>query len=196
MAPQTEAQEARPRVLIVDDNTDAADSLCMLLRLWGYDARAAYDGTAGLDAASALLPDCLFLDIGLPGIDGYDLARRLRALPALRQAKLVALSAYADRERSLAAGFDYHFVKPADPGEVEALLKMLSELLKIAGETQKVAEQSAEVAKETRHMVGEARQEVRGLRGDLREVKEELREVKEELREVKEVIGRGDDLPS
>ncbi len=179
----TEQSEAagRPRVLVVDDNADAADSLCALLRLWGYDARAAYDGNAGLEAASALLPDCLVLDIGLPGLDGYALAQRLRQHPVLKRAKLVALSAYADRERSRAAGFDAHFVKPADPQELEALLKMWSEVLKLA-------EQSADAAKETKQLIGEARAEMRELKGEVRSLKGELREVCEELREVKNAI--------
>src|SRR5690349_3821302 len=104
MGGSTEAAEGRLRVLVVDGNADAADSLCALLRLWGHEARAAYDGPAGLELASALVPDCLFLDIGLPGLDGYELARRLRQQPPLREAKLVALSAYGDAERSRAAG--------------------------------------------------------------------------------------------
>jgi two-component system, OmpR family, response regulator len=189
MVGQTEAEGRSVRVLVVDDNRDAADSLCALFRVWGYDARAAYDGKTGLEAASALLPDCLFLDIGLPGLDGYALARRLRAHPALSGAKLVALSAYSDRERSRAAGFDYHFVKPADPDELEGLLKMLSEVLKVASHTQKVAEETAVAARETKALIGEARAEMRELKGEMRELKGELREVKVELREVKEAIG-------
>jgi CheY-like chemotaxis protein len=180
----------RVRVLVVDDNRDAADSLCALLRVWGYDSRAAYDGVTGLEAASALVPDCLFLDIGLPGLDGYALARRLRAHPAHKGAKLVALSAYSDRERSRAAGFDYHFVKPADPQELDALLKMLTEVLKAASQTQKLAEETAVTARETKVLIGEARAEMRELKGEMRELKGELREVKEELREVKEAIGQ------
>jgi CheY-like chemotaxis protein len=190
MAEQVVADDRGLRVLVVDDNADAADSLCTLLRLWGYDAHVAYDGTTGLEAASALLPDCLFLDIGLPGVDGYDLAQRLRAHPALSRAKLVALSAYSDRERSRAAGFDHHLVKPADPREVEGLLKMLTEVLKVASETQKIAEQSALMARETKHLIGEAREDMKELKGELREVKDELREVKGELREVKDIIGK------
>jgi CheY-like chemotaxis protein len=181
MAEQSVAEKRQLRVLVVDDNTDAADSLCALFRMWGYDARAAYDGNAGLEAASALLPDCLFLDIGLPGLDGYALAERLRQHPVLKRAKLVALSAYSDRERSSAAGFDHHFVKPADPEELEALLKMWSEVLKLA-------EQSVETAKETKQLVGEARAEMRELKGEVRELKGELREVREELREVKQSV--------
>jgi CheY-like chemotaxis protein len=176
---QVVADERGLRVLVVDDNADAADSLCTLLRLWGYEAHVAYNGTTGLEVASAVLPDCMFLDIGLPGIDGYDLARRLRAHPALNRAKLVALSAYSDRERSRAAGFDQHLVKPADPREVEALLKMMAEVLKVATETQKLAEQSVRMAQETKNLLGEAREEMKELKGELREVKGELREVKE-----------------
>ncbi len=181
MTGQAVAEKRRVRVLVVDDNRDAADTLCALLRLWGYEARAAYDGNAGLEAASALLPDCLFLDLGLPGLDGYALAERLRQHPVLKRAKLVALSAYADRDRTRAAGFDYHFVKPADPEELEALLKMWSEVLKLA-------EKSADAAKETKQLIGEARAEMRELKGEVRELKGELREVRQELREVKQAI--------
>jgi CheY-like chemotaxis protein len=181
MVGQATVKGRRVRVLVVDDNRDAADSLCALLRVWGYDSHAAYDGVSGLEVASALVPDCLFLDIGLPGLDGYALARRLRMQPALKGAKLVALSAYSDRERSRAAGFDYHFVKPADPEELEALLKMLTEVLKVASQTQKLAEETAVTARETKQLIGEVRAEMRELKGELREVKEELREVKEAI---------------
>ncbi len=188
MTEEAVAGGRRLRVLVVDDNVDAADSLCTLLRLWGYDARAAYDGPAGLEVASALLPDCLVLDIGLPGLDGYELAQRLRAHPRLSRAKLVALSAYSDGERARAAGFDYQLVKPADPEELEALLQMLAEV-------HKLTEQSAETARQTKHLIVEARAEMRELKGELREVKGELREVREELREVKHAICKEGPLP-
>src|SRR5262245_35005774 len=101
----------RLHVLVVDDNRDAADSLCLLLRLWGYDCRVAYDGAAGLRAACDYQPDCWLLDIAMPGLDGYTLARRVRAQPSLVRAKLVALTAYSDEthvRRSQEAGFDLH----------------------------------------------------------------------------------------
>jgi CheY-like chemotaxis protein len=116
-------------ILVVDDNRDAADSLCMLLRLWGYSCRATYDGKAGLKAASEHRPDCLLLDIAMPGMDGYTLARRVRAQPCLDDARLVALSAFSDETHvhlALEAGFNYRFVKPTDPLDIKKLMDRLS----------------------------------------------------------------------
>ena len=119
-------------VLVVDDNRDAADSLCLLLRLWGYSCRATYDGKAGLKAASETRPDCLLLDIAMPGMDGYTLARRVRAQPFLDNAMLVALTAFSDEKHvhlSQEAGFDYLFVKPIDPLEMKRLMDKLSKVV-------------------------------------------------------------------
>ena len=118
-------------ILVVDDNRAAADSLCMLLRLWGYDCRVAYDGVAGLRTACDYQPDCLLLDIAMPGLDGYTLARTVRAQPGLEGAKLIALTAYSDEEDvrcSREAGFDLHLVKPTNPFEIKRLMEMLSRL--------------------------------------------------------------------
>src|SRR5690242_17480033 len=86
MVDTVRTEAATPRalhLLIVDDNRAAADSLCVLLRMWGYNCRVAYDGKAGLEAARAHRPDCLLLDISMPGMDGYTLASRLRRQPEL-----------------------------------------------------------------------------------------------------------------
>lgn len=168
-------------MLIVDDNRDAADTLGTLIGLWGHEARVAYDGAEALGAAGAFRPDCVFLDINLPGVDGYDVARRLRQDPDLRRAKLVALSAYSSGEhvrRVQEAGFDHHLVKPADPAEIQGLLHMQSEVRALA--------------RETRQLIGEARDELKEVRQEIREVKQELREVKDELRDVKEALGEGE----
>jgi len=103
-------------VLVVDDDADAADSIAMLLRLNGHSVEVAYTALAGLEAALRLVPDVILLDIGLPRMNGYEIARRIRSDPALRQTRLLALSGFGraeDRERSRAAGFDDHLVKPA-----------------------------------------------------------------------------------
>jgi PAS domain S-box-containing protein len=115
----------RRRVLVVDDNPDAADSFALLLRLAGQDVRTAYDGPSALARAEEFRPELVFLDIGMPGMDGYELARRLRAHPDLEGVGLVALTGWGqeeDRRRSQEAGFDRHLVKPVEP-------KMLGELL-------------------------------------------------------------------
>lgn len=120
--------EAGWRILVVDDNVDAADSLAMLLRMSGHDVRTAYTGPAALEAGVAYLPHVVLLDIGLPGLNGYEVARRLRATPQLRGVRLVALTGYGtDTDRQLAheAGCDRHLAKPV---EFAAVQKVLAEL--------------------------------------------------------------------
>jgi PAS domain S-box-containing protein len=117
----------RLRVLVVDDNQDAADSLAMLLELIGQDVRAAYDGPTSLVQAEAFRPAMVFLDIGMPGMDGYEVARRMRSHHALGQVVLVALTGWGqdgDRRRSREAGFDRHLVKPVDPATLQEVLAL------------------------------------------------------------------------
>jgi len=115
------------RILVVDDSVDAAESLAMLLRMGGHKVETAYSGSAALAAATANRPDVILLDIGLPGIDGYEVAKELRQRPGLDKVLLVALTGYGkeeDRQKALLAGFDVHLTKPADP---EALQDLLAE---------------------------------------------------------------------
>jgi len=116
------------RLLVVDDNKDAAVSLAMLLRLQGHEVRVAHDGNAALDLALAYKPDMVVLDIGMPGMDGYEVARRIRNQHGLKDVVLAALTGWGqeeDRRRTAEAGFDYHLVKPPEP---EVLEKLLGEL--------------------------------------------------------------------
>lgn len=113
-------------ILVVDDSQEAADSLALLLRLWGYEVRVAYDPQSGLEDARAHPPRVILLDIGMPGINGYELARRLRAQEESKGALMVAVTGYGaenDRRRAQEAGFDYHIVKPADPSKLLEILK-------------------------------------------------------------------------
>src|SRR5262245_3781424 len=107
------------RVLVVDDTRDAADTLALLVRIWGHQPLVAYDGPTALDLARTQAPDVALLDIGLPGgMDGYEVARRIRRLPGLDKVVLVAVTGYGREEditRCQAAGIDHHFVKPVDP---------------------------------------------------------------------------------
>ena len=116
----------RPRrVLLADDNLDSAESLAALLRILGHDVIAAYDGRGAIAAARLHRPDLILLDIGMPDMNGYDVARHLRAEPGLDATTLIALTGYGsedDRRRSRAAGFDGHLVKPIDFDELERLL--------------------------------------------------------------------------
>ena len=113
------------RVLVVDDNEDAATLLSMTLSIYGHDTRIAHDGPQAMDAAAAYRPDIVFLDIGLPTVDGYDTARWIREQPWGKDLLLVALTGWghtADRRRSREAGFDHHLVKPADPITIAELI--------------------------------------------------------------------------
>ena len=113
------------RVLIVEDHPDGREFLATLLRLWGYEVEVAGTGPDGLSKALGWRPHVALLDIGLPGMDGYELARRLReALDG--RVRLVAVTAYArpeDRDRALRAGFDVHLTKPVEPAELRLLLE-------------------------------------------------------------------------
>jgi PAS domain S-box-containing protein len=118
------------RVLVVDDSVDAAQSLAMLLESAGHDVQTAHDGPATLEAALDYRPSVVLLDIGLPGMNGFEVAKRLRQQPELGNLVLVAMTGYgheADRQRSQEAGFDHHLVKPADFGKVERILASASE---------------------------------------------------------------------
>ena len=131
-APAPDAEPARPapsrRILIVDDNLDGADSLAMLLEDYGHETHKAHDGLEALEAAERVRPDAILLDIGLPKLNGYEVCRRLREQPWGKQLMVVALTGWGqeeDRNRSQAAGFDSHLVKPVD---LDLLTKLLASL--------------------------------------------------------------------
>jgi PAS domain S-box-containing protein len=122
-------REGRPRVrrvLIADDNREAAESLAMLLRMEGHDVTVAYQGGEALAAFSTLQPEVVVLDIGMPELDGYAVARQVRQLSVGRRVLLIAATGWgqeADKSQALAAGFDYHFTKPIEPGMLSQLLR-------------------------------------------------------------------------
>ncbi len=116
------------RVLLVDDNRDFAESLATVLQFNGHDVRLAFDGPSAIELARDFRPEIAFLDLGLPGINGFDLARALRADPATRHATLIALTGWGqekDRERTQEAGFDMHFVKPIEPQSIAQIVDEL-----------------------------------------------------------------------
>jgi two-component system, chemotaxis family, CheB/CheR fusion protein len=127
-APGTSAPQAAvigQRILVVDDNADAAESLAALLRVWGHDVQMVHDGPAALEVAPAFVPSVIFLDIGMPGMDGYEVARRLRRMPLLERSLLIALTGFGgeqDRRRADHAGFDRHVTKPVDPALLRTVI--------------------------------------------------------------------------
>lgn len=117
------------RILVVDDHVDGAETLALMLRMFGHQTRTAYDGPAAIASAPSFVPNVIFLDIGLPGMSGYEVARELRRDPALTDTVLVALTGWGsehDKREATDAGFDYHLTKPADIGEVERILTRIS----------------------------------------------------------------------
>ena len=134
-APQRAPESADPskpeaattlRILVVDDNWDSAESLATLLELKQHEIRTAHDGPEALRVLQAFHPDVALLDIGLPGMNGYELARRIRENGAFREMTLVALTGWGqdeDRRRTKEAGFDHHLVKLAEPEAVEQVLR-------------------------------------------------------------------------
>src|SRR5690606_11277670 len=123
--PEPETYDNRFRVLVVDDNKDAADSLQLLLEAIGQDVITVYDGRAALDAVEKFHPDIVMLDLGMPMMSGYDVAEGIRTLSGIRQPILAAVTGWGqetDRVRTRSAGFEYHLVKPV---ELDALRRLL-----------------------------------------------------------------------
>jgi signal transduction histidine kinase/CheY-like chemotaxis protein len=116
------------RLLVVDDNQDAANSLGLLLKLQGHEVRVAYSGMAALEITKTYAPDVVFMDIGMPGMDGYEVARRIREQPGLGKVVMAALTGWGqreDRRRTAEAGFNYHLVKPPEQTAIEGVLAEL-----------------------------------------------------------------------
>ena len=117
------------KVLVVDDNEDMANSLAILLQISGHDVRTAHSGPAALETADKLQPNLVLLDIGLPGMDGYEVAERLRQNPKFTKVRLVAVTGYgleSERRRSQKSGFDAHLVKPIKLQELQDVLASVS----------------------------------------------------------------------
>ncbi len=128
-AASSRQQGASRRVLIADDNQDAAESLGMLLEIEGHEVRVVHDGRAALSAFADFKPDAALLDIGMPQLSGYEVARIVRENLQQRSAVLIALTGWGqdrDKEQALAAGFNHHFTKPVEPAQINEILRSLS----------------------------------------------------------------------
>jgi len=124
------------RILVVEDNRDAADSLRLLLEFSGHEVAVAYSGHDGVQAAEQYQPDVVLCDLGLPGLDGYGVARKLRDNPTTAKARLIAVTAYGqdeDRRRSHEAGFEQHLLKPVDPDALQGVLNCSAALNRRSG---------------------------------------------------------------
>jgi two-component system, OmpR family, response regulator len=163
------------RILVVDDNQDGADSLSMLLRLWGFEARAVYVASDAIRIAREFKPDCILSDIQMPDLDGYQVAEGFRKDDEFKHVPLIAISGTYDLLRGKAAGFDHDFTKPAD---TTILLNLLTRLLRLDKRLEKadeLIEKQGEVVEQTKEL--------------MQEIKNELKEVKQDVQEIKEKLG-------
>lgn len=125
-------------IIVIDDNQDAADVLGMLLRVLGHRVHVAHDGGAALEQIDTLHPDLIFLDLGMPHMDGYEVARRVRQDTRLAETRIIAVTGYADqrrREQAAEAGFDDYLIKPTTVADLEAVISRTRDVLVKNGET-------------------------------------------------------------
>ena len=123
--PESAAPKVR-RILVADDNCDAGETLAMLLRLDGHEVHVANDGLEAVEMFGRVQPEVVILDIGMPGLSGHEVARRIRELHSERPVILIAVTGWgqkADKDRAAASGFDHHFTKPVEPTVLSALLQ-------------------------------------------------------------------------
>jgi CheY-like chemotaxis protein len=133
IAAPPQSQPSPLRILVVEDNIDAALTLADLLALWGHQPQVVHDGLAAITAAPTFRPQAVLLDIGLPELDGYGVARWLRADPDFSRVLIIGVTGYGqerDRQLSSAAGFDHHLVKPVDLARLRGLLDEASRALR------------------------------------------------------------------
>jgi CheY-like chemotaxis protein len=124
-APPPKPPQAGRRVMVIEDNRDAAETLRLMLELWGHQVALAFTGPAGIEMARGFHPEVILCDLGLPGMDGFAVARELRGHADMASVRLIAVSGYGqdeDRSRAREAGFDFHLTKPVDPQDLESLL--------------------------------------------------------------------------
>jgi two-component system, OmpR family, response regulator len=180
------------KVLLVDDNQDAADTLATLLGLWGHEVRVAYRATPALRMAVEDVPDCLISDIAMPGMDGYDLARRVRSEERLARVRLIALTSYSDDDhvrQSFEAGFEYILTKSGDPSELRELLTMMEKIKELASQTQELARQNVELVGETRDTLKEVNEHMKDVKKGVEELKNDVNELKKDVQELRDGQG-------
>jgi DNA-binding response OmpR family regulator len=161
----TEANVSDPetaglRLLVVDDHADSADSLAMLLMMWGHQPHVAYDFTGALRTAQVEQLDAVILDLGLPGRNGYELAGDLRKQNGWQRTPFVALTGFGDRlhrVQAKEAGFDFFLVKPVEPASLRVLLEDLLRVTRLTGRMEKMADRHAALATQTVTLAEEAR---------------------------------------
>jgi len=178
------------RVLVIDDNQDAARTMALLLQAWGFRSRYVFDSREAVSVAEEFLPHCIICDLRMPKLDGYELAREFRLHSLFQKVPLIANSATPDDRRALEAGFNYSLVKPHSALVIGDLLRELRAMNKRVGDAEEANRKATEVVTEVRDLMKEVRDDVKEIKTDLREdveqLKSDLREVKEDVKELKE----------
>lgn len=192
-----QAAEEPLRVLVIDDNRDAADILALLLRKRGNQVQTVYRSIDALPAAEAFRPHCIISDIGMPGLDGYEVARRFRSDQRFQKTRLIALTAYADADKAMASGFDFHLLKPVNVSAVSALINDVGALWKRVVEMEDAIEEQTKVLGDVKDLMHEVKDDVKEIKAELKEeiqeLKQELREVQAEVKEIKEELAPNQD---
>ena len=195
-SPMSVSEERPFRVLVVDDNQDAARILGLLLRKSGHEVLTAYSGVEALKVADDFQPQCIVSDIGMPGLDGYELARRFRSNPRFKDTPLIALTAYTDSDEVRGAGFNHHLVKPVNMLTIVPLIAEVRALQSEVARMRVVAETQATAMGTLKDMLLDVKDDVENLKTSLKEdvadlkseLKDEVQELKQELREAQDEV--------
>ncbi|OAI54415.1 hypothetical protein AYO47_02905 [Planctomyces sp. SCGC AG-212-M04] len=163
----TKSQAPAFRVLVIDDNVDAAKVLSLLLSKRGNEVQALYNGADALRAAGEFRPDCIISDIGMPGVDGYEVARRFRADARFNQIPLIALTAYSNTAETNEAGFDYHIVKAQPISSILSLIEQVKALSARVKNKETASDEQSLVLIQAKGPIHEVKDDVQGTRTEL-----------------------------
>jgi len=177
---------SRTRIMVVDDHHDAADTLLTLLKVLGFEARAAYNATEALTLIKEFRPHCVLSDIEMPGMTGYQLAETIRREAEFKDIPLIAISGNCDPALAEAAGFNYYLAKPAPPVTLTSLLRKVFHMDAHLDRAEKMIEAQGQVVGEARDLMKEVKGDVKEIKSDLEELKQDVKEIKDDLRDVKE----------
>jgi CheY-like chemotaxis protein len=175
----------RPRIVVVDDSRDAADVLSTLLKVMGFDVRAAYSAADALALVRGFRPHCVLSDIEMPDRNGYQLAEMIRQEQGANNLVLIAHSGNYDPHLAEAAGFNYHLKKPAPPLTLTDLLQRVLKMDSQLERAEKLIESQGQVVGEARDLVKEVKTEVQEIKHDLQDLKQDVKEIREDLKEIK-----------
>lgn len=173
------------RVVVVDDHRDSADALLLLLKVLGFEAKAAYNATDGLALVRSFRPHCVLSDIEMPDMTGYELAQRIRREDDFRNIPLIAISGNCDPALADAAGFNYYLTKPVPAITLTSLLRKVLNMDAHLERAEKLIEKQGAVVGEARDLMREVKEDVKEIKSDLDDVKRDVKEIKDDLREVK-----------